>query len=354
MADESSQEKTESPTEKRREDARKEGQVAFSKEVSASAILGMFLVLFYFIGGNVLEGMEKLWIYTFENLNYSELSIPFMQNLMGYYMKRTVVLFFPFFVVAFATAILASVMQVGVNITFKPLVPKPEKISPLKGFGRFFSKQTFNELIKSILKLVLIGYIGYVSYEENIATLSRLTNSSMSIIIHEAFSIVGVFCLRLFLALATMAMFDFMFQKWDLEQKLKMSKQDVKEEHKQMEGDPQLKAKIKQIQQKMSQARMMQDVPESDVVISNPTHYAIALKYDREVAASPLVMAKGSDYLALRIMDVAKKSDVPIIRNPPVARGMYQQVEIGDEIPEDFYKAVAEILAFVYKSKRKR
>lgn len=354
MADESSQEKTETATQKRRDDARKEGQVAFSKEVSAAAILGMFLLLFFFIGDNVIEGLGDIWIYTFENLRYSELSIPLIESMIGYYMKRTVALMFPFFVVAFFTALLASVVQVGFHVTFKPLMPKPEKLSPLKGFGRFFSKQAFNELVKSILKLTLIGYIGYVSYEENIGMLSRLTTSSMSIIVSEAFTIVGLFCFRLFLAMATLAMFDFLFQKWDLEQKLKMSKQDVKEELKQMEGDPQLKAKIKQVQQQMSQARMMQDVPESDVVISNPTHFAIALKYDREVAVSPLVKAKGTDYMALRIMDIAKKSDVPIIRNPPVARGLYQQVEIGDEIPEDFYKAVAEILAFVYKTKRKR
>jgi len=169
----------------------------------------------------------------------------------------------------------------------------------------------------------------------------------------NATSIVGDFVFRLFLAFLILAIFDYIFQRWDLEQKLKMSKQEMKEEHKQTEGDPTLKARIRQIQQQLSQARMMQEVPAADVVISNPTHFAIALKYDREYMSAPQVVAKGMDYMALRIIQIAGENNVIVYQNPGVARALFFQVEIGEDLPEEFYKAIAEILAFVYKTQKR-
>mgnify|MGYP003967446933 FL=1 len=353
MAESSSDEKTEAPSQKRREDARKEGQVAFSKEVSSCALLGGFLLLLYFSGNIMLQAYKDVLIYAFTNLDWPQFTIPNLQNFLDVFLTKGAVIVAPFFGVSIVVGVLSSVIQVGVNLTLKPLIPKFEKISPLKGIGRLFSKQAFNELVKTIFKMCIIGYIGYYTYVENIEQMVALINTNPQSLATNAASIIAIFIFRLFLALLVMAVFDYMFQRWDLEQKLKMSKQEMKEELKQSEGDPALKARIRQIQQQLSQARMMQEVPGADVVISNPTHFAIALQYDREIMRAPRVIAKGADHIALRIIEIAGENDIIVYRNPPVARGMYFQVEIGDEVPEDFYKAVAEILAFVYKTKKK-
>lgn len=353
MAESNSDEKTEAPSQKRREDARKEGQVAFSKEVSSCALLGGFLVLLYFTGNMMIQAYKDVLIYAFNNLDWPPLTIPNIQNLLDLFLTKSAIMIAPFFSVSIVVGVASSVIQVGFNLTLKPIIPKLEKISPLKGIARQFSKQAFSELIKTLFKMGVIGYIGYYTYVENIERMIALIHTNPQELLNNAGSIIAIFVFRLFIALLVMAVFDYMFQRWDLEQKLKMSKQELKEELKQAEGDPALKAKIRQIQQQLSQARMMQEVPGADVVVSNPTHFAIALKYDRDAMRAPVVIAKGADYVALRIIEIAGENNIIVYQNPPVARGMYFQVEIGDEVPEDFYKAVAEILAFVYKTKKK-
>lgn len=347
-------EKTESPSQKKRDDARKEGQVAFSKELSSCALLGGFLLMFYFTSSFMLDAYKESMMFAFRNLNLPALTIPSIRNFFIDIVREAIIMTSPFLGSAFVIGIMASVAQVGFKITAKPLAPKLSKISPLKGLGRMFSKQAGMELLKTIFKMVLFGYIGLYTFQEEIGEIQMLIDQSPKDLIPHTALIVSVFMFRAFLALLVIAVFDYMFQRFDLEQKLKMTKQEVKEEHKQAEGDPQLKAKIRQIQQQMSQSRMMQEVPESDVVVSNPTHFAIALKYDREYMRAPQITAKGVDHLALRMMEIAGENNVIVYRNPPVARAMYFQVDVGDEVPEEFYKAVAEILAFVYKSKKKR
>ncbi len=354
MAEAGSDEKTEVPSQKRREDARKEGQVAFSKEVSSCALLGGFLLVFYFAGQTMLEAYRDSFLYAFNNLDRPAFNIPNLNKFLGIFVRHAAVIVGPFFGVAVVLGVLSSIAQVGVNITLKPLIPKLSKISPIRGLGRMFSKQAFSELLKTLFKMGVIGYIGYYTYDENIEKFVGLIHLNPQLLPQKTAEIVASFLFRLFLALLAMSIFDYLFQRWDLEQKLKMSKQEVKEELKQIEGDPALKARIRTIQQQMSQARMMQEVPKADVIVSNPTHYALALQYDREVMQAPRVTAKGSGHVALRIMEIAGENDIIVYRNPPVARAMYFQVEIGDEIPEEFYKAVAEILAFVFKSKKGR
>ncbi|MCP4751440.1 MAG: flagellar biosynthesis protein FlhB [Proteobacteria bacterium] len=354
MAESSAEEKTEAPTQRRREDARKEGQVAFSKEVSAVALLGGFLLLFYFSGSLMVDAFREAFVYTFQNLSMSELTVPLIVDLSNIFLTNIATTIIPFFGIAIVVGILASVVQVGIHFTLKPLTPSFEKLSPLKGIGRIFSKQSFSELLKSLFKMGVIGYIGYDTFESSLDEIIGLIETDSRLLLGNAATIVAGFVFRVFLAFLVMAVFDYMFQRWDLEQKLKMSKQEMKEEHKQTEGDPTLKARIRQIQQQLSQARMMQDVPAADVVISNPTHFAIALKYDREYMRAPQVVAKGMDYLALRIIEIAGENEVIVYQNPGVARALFFQVEIGDGVPEEFYKAVAEILAFVYKTKKKR
>ena len=354
MAEGSTEEKTEAPSQKKRDDARKEGQVAFSKEVSAAALLGSFLLIFNFLGSMIIEVFGDAFRYAFINLSLSELTIPLLTELINGYMQDTVFIVIPFFVTAIVVGVMSSIVQVGFNLTGKPLMPKLEKLSPIKGLGRIFSKQAFSEFLKSLFKMGVIGYIGYYTFETSLEQIINLIDTDARDLMGNAGELISAFVFRLFLAFVILAIFDFMFQRWDLEQKLKMSKQDLKEEHKQAEGDPALKARIRQVQQEMSQARMIQEVPGSDVVISNPSHFAIALKYDREVMQAPQVIAKGMDYLALRIIEVASENNVVVYQHPGVARALYFQVEIGDGVPEEFYKAVAEILAFVYKSKKKK
>lgn len=354
MAESDSGEKTEDPSQKRRDDARKEGQVAFSKELTSAALLGSFLLLFYFNNQSMLASFVDSFVYAFKNLSMQELTIPMIEELLGIFLDFSAIMVFPFFGTVVVVGLFASAAQVGIHFTGKPLVPKLEKISPLKGLGRMFSKQSLAELLKSIFKMGVIGYIGYYTFMEYLEPMKNLIDMDPKGLFRIAGLVIGSFVFRLFLALLAMAVFDYMYQLWDLEQKLKMTKQEVKDEYKQTEGDPALKSKIRQIQQQMSQARMMQEVPDSDVVITNPTHFAVALKYDRETMHAPIVKAKGVDHIALRMIDIAKENEVVVFQNPTVARALYFQVEMGDTVPEEFYKAIAEILAFVYKSGKKR
>jgi len=354
MAESGSEEKTEAPSQKKRDDARQEGQVAFSKELSSAVMLGGFLLLFYMEGSTMIDVYEESFVYTFSNINLSQLSIPLIEELVPIYGKHVLILLGPFFLTTIVLGILSSVFQVGFNITFKPLQPKFSKLSPIAGLKRVFSKQALSELIKSIFKMVIVGYIGYYTFAEYSQEIQNLVDQEPRTLLNLTGTIIGVFALRLFMAFFVLSLADFMFQKWDLEQKLKMSKQDIKEEMKQSEGDPQLKAKIRQIQQQMSQSRMMQDVPKADVIVTNPSHFAIAMKYDREVMVAPQVVAKGSGHMARRIIEVAEQNGVTIYQSAPIARGLYFQVEIGQGVPEEFYRAVAEILAIVYKARRKK
>jgi flagellar biosynthesis protein FlhB len=354
MAEASTQEKTEMPSPKRREESRKEGQVAFSREVSAVALLGSFLLLFYFLGSSMVSSFANALRYAFENLVMSELTIPVLEDLTKAFLRYSLIILIPFFITAVVIGLFSSVIQVGLHFSLKPLVPKLSKLSPLQGFGRIFSKRSLSELFKSLFKMGVIGYIGYYTFTSSLDQIVSLTAVDSRELLSHSAAIIADFVFRLFLAFLLLSVFDYLFQRWDLEQKLKMSKQEVKEEQKQTEGDPILKARIRQIQQQLSQARMMQEVPGADVVISNPTHFAIALKYDREVMQAPKVVAKGMDYIALRIIEIAGESGVVVYQNPGVARALYFQVELGDSVPEAFYKAVAEILAFVFKAKKKR
>jgi len=354
MAEQGSEEKTESPSQKKRDDAKKEGQVAFSKEASSAALLGAFLLLFYFSGNVMLEAYKESLIFTFENIYLAELDIPLVEKLFKIFIKSSTMMVIPFFATTIVVGVFASVAQVGINFTFKPMVPKLEKLSPLKGITRIFSKQAVSDLFKSLFKMGFIFYIGYYTFMENLEIIASFTSTDPKNLLIDSFTIIGIFVFRLFLALLALAVFDYMFQRWDLEQKLRMSKQELKEELKQSEGDPVLKSRIRQIQQQLSQARMMQDVPKADVIVKNPTHFAIAMLYDRETMTAPQIIAKGADHTAKRIIEIAEENKIIVYENPTVARGLYFQVEIGDNVPEVFFKAIAEILAFVYKTKKKR
>ena len=354
MAEQEGQEKTEVPTEKKRRESREEGQVAFSKELSSAALLAGIVLTLVATSPIILDAMGQLMSQIFRDLaQRKELSIDIIFTLSGEILSIILPAFAPFAAVIIFVGIFASVLQVGVMITFKAISPKFNKISPLTGLKRLFSSQSLADFLKSMAKLIIVGFVGYLTYIDKITELNGLSVSTPESILIYNFTVVAEVAGKIVLALVAIAIFDYFYQRWHHEQQLMMTKQEVKDETKQTEGDPQLKARIRQIQREMSNARMMQEVPKADAVIVNPTHFSIAILYDRDVMTAPEVIAKGADHLALRMRTVARENNVPILERPELARDLYANVEIGDDIPERFYKAIAEILAFVYRLRKR-
>ena len=354
MAEQEGQEKTEVPTEKKRRESREEGQVAFSKELSSAALLAGIVLTLVATSPIILDAMRELMSQIFRDLaQRKELSIDSIFTLSGEILSIILPAFAPFAAVIIFAGIFASVLQVGVMITFKAVAPKFNKISPLTGLKRLFSSQSLADFLKSMAKLIIVGFVGYLTYIDKITELNGLSVSTPESILIYNFTVVAEVAGKIVLALVAIAIFDYFYQRWHHEQQLMMTKQEVKDETKQTEGDPQLKARIRQIQREMSNARMMQEVPKADAVIVNPTHFSVAILYDRDVMSAPEVIAKGADHLALRMRTVASENNVPILERPELARDLYANVEIGDDIPERFYKAIAEILAFVYRLRKR-
>ena len=354
MAEQEGQEKTEVPTEKKRRESREEGQVAFSKELSSAALLAGIVLTLVATSPINLDAMRELMSQIFRDLAQSEeLSIDSIFTLSGEILSIILPAFAPFVAVIIFVGIFASVLQGGVLITFKAIAPKFNKISPLTGLKRLFSSQSLADFLKSMAKLIIVGFVGYLTYIDKITELNGLSVSTPDFILIYNFTEVAEVAGKIVLALVAIAIFDYFYQRWHHEQQLMMTKQEVKDETKQTEGDPQLKARIRQIQREMSNARMMQEVPKADAVIVNPTHFSVAILYDRDVMSAPEVIAKGADHLALRMRTDARENNVPILERPELARDLYANVEIGDDIPERFYKAIAEILAFVYRLRKR-
>jgi len=354
MAEQEGQEKTEVPTEKKRRESREEGQVAFSKELSSAALLAGIVLTLVATSPIILDAMRQLMSQIFRDLaQRKELSIDSIFTLSGEILSIILPAFAPFAAVIIFAGIFASVLQVGVQITFKAISPKFNKISPLTGLKRLFSSQSLADFLKSMAKLIIVGFVGYFTYIDKITELNGLSVSTPESILIYNFTVVAEVAGKIVLALVAIAIFDYFYQRWHHEQQLMMTKQEVKDETKQTEGDPQLKARIRQIQREMSNARMMQEVPKADAVIVNPTHFSIAILYDRDVMLAPEVIAKGADHLALRMRTVARENNVPILERPELARDLYANVEIGADIPERFYNTIAEILAFVYRLRKR-
>jgi flagellar biosynthesis protein FlhB len=344
-------EKTEKATPKKRDDARKKGQTAKSQDVNTAIILlAVFLFLTFsasYIGNIVFD----LFNQTFQEYMLMELTENTVQVITMDIMKELALLLGPIMLVALLAGLFSNYIQVGVMFTTKPLEPKLEKIDPIKGFKRIFSLRAIVELLKSILKISFVGAITFVILWMNIDQVLSLSFKSVGDSLATMASLTVQMGIAASLALLFLSLFDFLYQKYDFEKNIRMSKQDLKDEHKNIEGDPLIKSKIKQRQREMAMRRMMQEVPEADVVITNPTHFAIVLKYDENKMDAPYVVAKGVDYLAQKIKYIANENDVVMVENRPLARSLYDSAEIGDAVPEEFFKAVAEILAYVYRIK---
>jgi flagellar biosynthetic protein FlhB len=347
-------EKTEDPTAKKLEDARKEGQVAKSKEISnAAGLITLFLILklgLGFFGESFLGVFSSTYEKIPEMIKMTNGFVP-VQNfysLIGNMMLKILITMAPFLLIGFFVAFLSDYIQVKWKITTKPLQPKLSKINPINGFKRIFSAQSLIELLKAIAKVALIAWVAYTTFKDNYDVIYLLFNMPLWQGVQAAGSLAINFGLKCSIIYVIIALLDFVYQKRKFKKDQMMTKQEVKDEYKQAEGDPQIKGKIRQRMQEASRRRMMQQLPEADVVITNPTHFAVAIKYDSEVASAPIVLAKGEDFLAQKIKEIARENKVEIVENKPLARMLYYNVEIGEQVPPELYQAVAEVLAMVY------
>ena len=344
-------EKTEEPTAKKLEDARKKGQVMRSTEVvTAATLLAFFFMLKIFVGfiGNRFMTSFRQTIGFISDYTSEPFTLNTARTIIRGSFWNIIVAAFPIMIVGLVVTIVAIVFQVKWKVTAEPLKPKFDKFNPVTGMKRLFSKDKIMDLFKSIAKVVILAYVVY-SYLKNqwplIYKMYSYTLPQAIAVIGDTVINVGIRISALF---AMIAMFDLFYQKWKYHQDMMMSKQEVKDEYKNSEGDPKVKSQQKQRMQQASQRRMMQDLPNADVVITNPTHLAVAIKYDKDTNEAPVVVAKGADYLAQKIKDRARENAIEIVENKPLARMLYHNVKIGAEIPPELYQMVAEVLAYVY------
>lgn len=348
MADSS---KTEKATPKKRRDERKKGNVFLSKDaVAVATLFGSFFVL-NLTAASMVEQLGSFFRYCMQLAG--ELPVGGVQGLLsGLLMQALLVLFKtagPLLAVTAICAVAATFAQTKLLVAGEALKPKFNRINPLEGFKRLFSLKSLVEALKGTMKIAVLLYIIYSFLSGTLRTIADYLNANLADscvhLFRESFRMV----MQIGIAFTVLAGFDFLYQWWEHERQLRMTKQEIKEEYKQMEGDPQIKGKIKENQRKMAQSRMMQQVPQADVVIRNPTHFAVALRYKPEKDNAPIVLAKGQDELALRIVHVAEEHHISVLENVPLARALYASAELGREIPPEFYGDVAEVLVYLYR-----
>ena len=350
-------EKTEQPTTKKLQDARKEGKVAKSKEiVNGFSLLGFFISLRIFLEFAGVRFEEIFaWIYAIipdiVEMNGSGMTIQTISGIFQTLFLKMFLILLPFLAIGFATHFVGNLIQVGWKPTLKPLQPKLSKFNPISGFQRIFSKQSLVNLILAIAKVTLVFYIAYLNIRDQANNLFILYDINLRSALSLIFKIIVDTGIKISLVYIVLGFADYAYQRWKFKDDMKMTKQEVKDEYKNSEGDPAIKGKQRQRMMEASQRRMMQNVPQADVVITNPTHIAVAILYDNTKDEAPRVVAKGEDYLAKKIKDTAKESGVPIVENKPLARALYATVDIDQVIPPELYQAVAEILAVVYTTR---
>ncbi|WP_032121958.1 fused FliR family export protein/FlhB family type III secretion system protein [Clostridium amazonitimonense] len=349
-----SEEKTEEATPRKKRDARKKGQIAKSKEVGlAMTLLASTLIIATLSSFSSRLLKEDMIYFLGQNLNLS-INEANLRNLMITSLLRFAMSYLPIVLPIMVMGILANYIQSGFLFTTETLKPKLSKLNPINGFKRIFSTRTLVELFKDVALITVVGYVGYKFLRDNYSTILTVGNLYIGSVGPFFKQLVLDIFKKITLIMVILAISDYVYQRYMHKKDLKMTKQEVKEEYKQDEGDPQIKGKIKQKQREMATRRMMQAVPDATVVVTNPTHIAVALKYENGKSEAPIVVAKGSEYVALKIKEVAKENDVPIIENKPLARLIYEEVDIDSEIPDNMYQAVAEILVMVFKLNKKR
>lgn len=352
MAEEN-QERTEEATPKRRSESKDKGQVAKSRDLSSVAILGAAIIYFYF---NASDMLKKIMTMLSKNLHRAS-SMSFSPNEITALCAELTLQFFyilyPLMLTVVIASLFSNILQTGFIFSAEAIAPKLSKLDPLKGLKNLLGTRSIVEFIKNILKVTIVSLVAYLSVKSSLHQVVPLMNQDLwqifSFIGRNSYIIIANVCLLLIIV----AVLDFAYQKWEHEKSIKMSKQEVKEENKQSEGDPLVKGRIRRLQRDAARKRMMASVPKADVVITNPTHIAIAIRYDSDKMMAPVVLAKGTGFIAEKIKEVARAHGVPVVENKLVAQVLYKLVDIDDVIPENLYRAVAEILAYVYGMKKK-
>ena len=329
--------------------ARKEGQVVKSKDFStAVALLFMFIVITK-LSPFIWDQISMLFVYLYDEIPNKTIENIGFTHLMVSVFKPTILIIGPILFLAGFIAIIGDLIQIGPLVTTKPLEPKLDKLNPSKYFKNIMSPKTAFELVKNIVKVALLGYIGWIVYKSHLEAILGLVSIDNSFaILNEFGSLIIDFIIKAGIAFLIIAAADYGMVRWKFMQDQKMSFKEVKDEYKNSEGDPHVKAALRQRRQQMMQQQMMDSVPDSDFVVTNPTHIACAIKYDAEKMESPQLLAKGTELFAKKIIEIANQHGIPVIENPPVARAIFRIVDINASIPPELYKAVAEILIFVY------
>ncbi|MCK6598190.1 MAG: flagellar biosynthesis protein FlhB [Bdellovibrionaceae bacterium] len=352
MASDDDNEKTEEATDARREEFRKQGQIAHSKELATAFLLLAVAGIVSIFGKFFHIQLQELFQATFgDNLvqeirsgNFADLS-----RLVG---MKIVILVFPIIILGALIGSISSVIQIGFLSVDDALSPKFERLNPVEGFGRIFSLRAIIEGLKSLLKVILVAVVIFITLKKEAANWPYLQTYSVNQLIVYMGTMITKILFGIGMVMLVLAAADYFYQRWDLEKKMMMTKQEIKEETKQREGDPMIKSRIRRIQREMASKRMMEKVPKGDVVITNPTHIAVVLKYDEKLPA-PQLIAKGADLVAEKIREIAKQNNIPIVENKPLARTIFKTMKLGQVIPRELFVAVAEVLSYVYKLKRR-
>lgn len=350
-----SENRTEKATPKKRRDVRKKGQVFQSREISSTLVLLLVFIALRLFGSNIYIQITEFAKKVFTE--YPKIDDLYMPDILTKIFIDGIIVFIsaagPVLLIALLTALIVSYAQVGFLFTVETLRPQLGRINPFNGMKRIFSMRGAVELAKAVMKVTVICYVSYSYLNGKAHALMSLMDMELT----QTASFIGLttldLAIRICLVLVVLGLFDFAYQWWEYEKDLKMTKKEVKEEYKQTEGNPEIRARIRQKQRQMSMRRMIQEVPKADVIITNPTHFACALKYDAGESPAPVLVAKGQDYMAIRIKEIARENNVEVVENKPLAKAIYETVEIDQAIPPELYQAVAEVLAFVYSLKGK-
>ncbi len=349
MPEKNDQEKTEKATPKRRSEARKKGQVAQSREIPSAAILISSTAVFYFWGARMVHQFTFFMRTFYQHIGEFDVQPKALGVLFWQLTESTFWLLLPLLAAIMLAGVVSNIAQVGFLIIEEPFSFKFSKLDPISGFKRLFSIRSFAELVKSLLKMAFVATVAFVMVKGQTQNMPSLMQAGVMQVLSFFGKVALRLCVYSCLAMVALSVLDYAFQRWQHEKDLRMTKQEIKEEFKQSEGDPKIKARIRSIQREMARRRMMDKVPEASVVITNPTHLAVALKFDADSMAAPKVVAKGAGHLAERIKDIAAAHHVPVVEQKPLARTLFKAVEIDAFIPAELYQAVAEVLAYVYR-----
>lgn len=352
MAEDNDQEKTEEPSHKRLEDARKKGQIYQSREVNSFLLIFTLALIISWSAPEVMKNSSRLLSVFLTQPDQIPVDAGGLRQVLNdTLLSVTGMISLPLLALVVA-AIAASMVQKPLILSVQPIVPKWEKISITKGLKRMFSTRSVVEFLKGIAKIIIVGVVATMAVLPDQHHLLRLPNSELPEILKLTHEMVDNMLIGILVAMFFIALIDYMYQRFDYMKNLRMTKQEVRDEYKQQEGDPIIKQRIRALRMEKARKRMMANVPTADVVITNPTHYAVALKYDSDKMDAPIIVAKGQDKVALKIREVAKEHGVPIVENPPLARALYPS-NLDEEIPLEHYKAVAAVISYVYKMKGK-